>query len=101
HASIEAVPLGAQGGDSLERGHDQSGLGCGAILWESKRTRNWSDAWLPKLRNDQRASKAHIAVLTSEELPKGLTNFGCIDGVWVTGRHCLLGLAVALGRGIR
>jgi hypothetical protein len=98
--SIEPVPVGAHGGDILHRVHDQSGLDCGAILWESKRTKNWSDAWLPKLRNDQRAAKAHVAVLTSEELPKGLANFGCIDGVWVTGRHCLMGLAEALRQGM-
>lgn len=97
---IEAVPVGAHGGDILQRVHDQNGLDCGTILWESKRTKNWSDGWLPKLRNDQRAAKAHIAVLTSEELPKGLANFGSIDGVWVTSRHCLLGLAAALRQGM-
>jgi hypothetical protein len=100
HDSIEAVPVGAHGGDILEHVHDQNGLDCGAILWESKRTKNWSDGWLPKLRNDQRAAKAHVAVLTSEELPKGLANFGCIDGVWVTNRHCLMGLAAALRQGM-
>jgi hypothetical protein len=80
--------------------YDQSGLDCGSILWESKRTKNWSDAWLPKLRNDQRVAKAHVAVLTSEELPKGLTNFGYMDGVWVTSRYCLMGLAAALRQGM-
>lgn len=100
HDTIEAVPVGAHGGDILHRVHDATGLDCGIILWESKRTKNWSDAWLPKLRNDQRSAKAHVAVLTSEELPKGLVNFGCIDGVWVTSRHCLMGLAAALRQGM-
>jgi hypothetical protein len=100
HDTIEAVPVGAHGGDVLQRVHDPSGLDCGSILWESKRTKNWSDAWLPKLRNDQRAAKAHLAVLTSEELPKGITTFGWMDSVWVTSRHCLLGLAVALRQGM-
>jgi hypothetical protein len=100
HDTIDPVPVGTHGGDILQRVHDQSGNDCGAILWESKRTKNWSDAWLPKLRNDQRAVKAHVAILTSEELPKGLSNFGCIDGVWVTGRQCLMGLAAALRQGM-
>jgi hypothetical protein len=100
HDRIEAVPVGAHGGDILQHVQDASGLDCGSILWESKRTKNWSDAWLPKLRNDQRAAKAHLAVLTSEELPKGLTHFGAIDGVWVTSRLCLLGLAAALRHGL-
>jgi hypothetical protein len=98
--SIEAVPVGAHGGDIVEQVRDQYGLDCGSILWESKRTKNWSDGWLPKLRNDQRAAKAHFAVLTSEELPKGLAHFGCIDRVWVTSRQCLLGLAAALRQGL-
>lgn len=100
HDTIEAVPVGAHGGDILQRVHDPSGLDCGIILWESKRTKKWSDAWLPKLRNDQRLSKAHVAVLTSEELPKGLMTFSFIDGVWVTSRQCLMGLAAALRHGM-
>ncbi|MBI3408170.1 MAG: DUF2130 domain-containing protein [Planctomycetes bacterium] len=100
HDTIDAVPVGAHGGDILQRVHDNTGLDCGVILWEAKRTKNWSDGWLPKLRNDQRAAKAHVAVLTSEELPKGLETFGCIDGVWVTSRHCLTGLAAALRHGM-
>jgi hypothetical protein len=100
HDTINAIPVGAHGGDILQRVHDQTGLDCGSILWESKRTKNWSDAWLPKLRNDQRLAKAHVAVLTTEELPKGLTTFRCVDGVWVTGRHCLMGLTAALRYGM-
>ena len=100
HDSIEPVPVGAHGGDIVERIHDASGLDCGAILWESKRTKKWSDAWLPKLRNDQRLAKAHVAVVLSEELPKGLATFGFIDGVWVTSRPCLMGLAAALRQGM-
>jgi hypothetical protein len=98
--AIDPVPVGAHGGDILHRVYDVSGQGCGLILWESKRTKNWSDAWLPKLRNDQRVAKAHVAVLTSEELPKGVVTFGCIDGVWVTNRLCVVGLAAALRHGM-
>src|SRR5205085_11793283 len=72
----------------------------GTILWESKRTKNWNDNWLPKLRDDQRAARAAAAVVMTAEMPKGLTTFGYIDGVWVTNRSCLLGLATALRVGI-
>jgi len=41
--SIEPVPKGEFGGDALQRVTNQGGQACGAILWESKRTRNWSD----------------------------------------------------------
>jgi hypothetical protein len=100
HDTIEPVPASFPGGDVLQHVHDPAGLDCGTILWESKRTKNWNEGWLPKLRNDQRAAKAHLAVLATVEMPKGLTTFGSIDGIWVTSRHCLVGLATALRYGL-
>ena len=44
------------------------GLDCGIILWESKRTKHWNADWLPKLRTDQRSSKAAIAVMVSQAI---------------------------------
>jgi hypothetical protein len=98
--AIEPVPASYPGGDVLQHVHDSTGSDCGAILWESKRTKNWNEAWLPKLRGDQRAAKAQAAILVTVEMPKGLTTFGSLDGVWVTNRHCLIGLAAALRQGM-
>jgi hypothetical protein len=98
--TIEPVPVSYHGGDVLQRVHDSTGQECGIILWEAKRTKSWNDCWLPKLRDDQRAAKAHVAVLASTELPKGLTTFDCMDGVWVTSRGCLIGVAAALRAGL-
>ena len=94
--SIEPVAKGEFGGDVLQRVMGPLGQGCGAILWESKRTKNWSDAWLAKLRNDQRAAKAEIAVLVSSTLPKEIETFGQIEGVWVTEPRLALPLVMAL-----
>ena len=66
------------------------------MLWESKRTKNWSDGWLAKLREDQRSAKAEIAILVSQVLPKGVESFDHIDGVWVTHPRCALPVAIAL-----
>jgi len=98
--TFEAVPVGVHGGDLLQHVCDGNGSHCGTILWESKRTKAWSDGWLPKLRDDQRAAHAHAAVLATIEMPKGLSTFACIDGVWVTSRRCLLGLATAIRAGM-
>jgi hypothetical protein len=98
--TIEPVPVGAHGGDVLQHVHDSAGQECGTILWESKRTKSWSDGWLPKLRNDQREARAYVAVLTTVEMPKGIMTFGSIDGVWITNQSCLVGLAAALRAGL-
>jgi hypothetical protein len=90
------VPKGEFGGDVVHAVARGEGLVCGKILWESKRTKNWSDGWLVKLRDDQRAAKADLAVIVTQALPKGVETFGHVDGVWVTSTRTFLPLAVAL-----
>lgn len=97
---IIPVPKGIHGGDVVQTIHDGALSDCGVILWESKRTKNWSDGWLPKLRDDQRAAKADIAILVTDELPKGVRNFGAVDGIWVASRSCAIALATALRSGL-
>jgi hypothetical protein len=96
---ITPVPKGVHGGDVVQTVRDASGTVCGIILWESKRTKTWSDGWLPKLRDDQRAAKAQIAILVSLKLPKDVTTFRHIDGVWVSSVACAVNLAHALQAG--
>jgi hypothetical protein len=94
--TIQPVPKGEFGGDILHRVIGPLGQQCGTILWESKRTKNWSDGWLPKLREDQRAAKAEIAVIVSQVLPKDVETFGLVDQVWVAHPKLALPVAVAL-----
>ncbi len=93
---IEPVPKGEYGGDALQRVVDSMGRACGTILWESKRTKNWADGWLGKLRDDQRAAKAEISVLVSQVLPKDVDPFGLMDGVWVTHPRSAVPVAMVL-----
>ena len=94
--AIQPVPKGEFGGDVLHRVAGPLGQPCGTILWESKRTKNWSDGWLPKLREDQRAAKAEIAVIVSQALPKDVETFELIDHVWVTHPSVVLPVALSL-----
>src|SRR6185369_11630211 len=55
-----------------------------------------SDGWLPKLRQDQRAAKAEIAVIVSQVLPRGVTHFDLVDGVYVVSPGCLVPVAMML-----
>lgn len=94
--TIEPVPKGEFGGDVTHCVTGAGGLVCGTILWESKRTKNWSDGWLTKLREDQRAAKAEIAVIVSQALPKGVETFDIVDGIWVTHPRAALPVAAIL-----
>ncbi|HEX8364890.1 MAG TPA: DUF2130 domain-containing protein [Allosphingosinicella sp.] len=95
--TIEPVAKGEFGGDVLQRVFASNGQPCGTILWESKRTKNWADGWLAKLRADQRAAKADLALIVSEALPRDMkAAFDLIDGVWVTEPKCAGAVAVAL-----
>ena len=93
---IEPVPKGEYGGDILQRVHNISGQCCGTILWESKRTKSWSDSWLAKLREDQRAAKAEIAIIVSHALPKEVETFELIDNIWVIHPKAILPVAMML-----
>jgi hypothetical protein len=94
--SIDPVPKGEFGGDVLHRIINAGGQPGGTILWESKRTKNWSDTWLAKLREDQRTAKAEIAVIVSQILPKGVETFEIVEGVWVTHPRAALPVAFIL-----
>lgn len=66
------------------------------ILWESKRTKAWSEGWIQKLKDDQRLVKAEIAVLVTNVLPREINRFGQFDGIWVTDFQSAVGVATAL-----
>ncbi len=93
---IAPVPKGEFGGDVVQTVRGPSGETCGTILWESKRTKNWSDGWLPKLRADQRAARADVAVMVSRVLPKEVAEFGLIDHVYVVPPRLIVPVAMTL-----
>ena len=82
--SIEPVPKGKQGADVLHFIRTPAGRDCGLIIWESKRTKNWSNDWVRKLKEDQREAKADVAVLVTQTLPDGVRNFHPYEGIIVT-----------------
>jgi hypothetical protein len=100
HDTITPVPKGEFGGDALHEVATPFGQACGKILWESKRTRNWSDGWLPKLRSDQRAAKADAAIIVSQAMPKSIDDFGQIEGIWITKPKFAVALALAVRHGL-
>jgi len=93
---IEEVPKGVNGADIIQVVKNRGGKICGRIIWETKRTKNWSGQWIAKLKDDQRKVKAEIAILVSESLPDGVSHFSMVEGVWVCGYPIIKSAACAL-----
>ncbi len=93
---IVPVEKGRSGGDIIHEVVGLNGTPIGAILWESKNTRAWSNEWLTKTKQDMRAAKAALCVIATAALPKGVEVFDRIDGVFVVSLRCVLPLAQVL-----
>jgi hypothetical protein len=92
---IEPVKSGKRGADVVH--HVCSARGdCGTLLWESKNHKHWSDGWIEKLRTDQQAEKADLAIIVTAALPNGITHIGTIRGIWVCDFATAVPLAIAL-----
>ena len=96
HDDVVPVPKGVSGADVIQKIHDKNGLECGQIIWESKKTKAWSEGWVQKLKDDQRAVKADLAVIVSSVLPKDINGFGLHNGVWVSNINLSIALATSL-----
>ena len=81
---VKPVAQGVRGADIHQVVVDPRGCPCGSILWECKNAKNWSDGWIAKLKDDQRALRADVAVLVTASLPKGCARFTFVEGVLVT-----------------
>jgi hypothetical protein len=93
---ISAIGQGVRGADLHQVVIDPRGRKIGAILWECKNTRNWSDGWIAKLKQDQRSLHADVAILVTATLPKGCARFALMEGVLVTDFACAAALAAVL-----
>ncbi|MFM9908043.1 MAG: DUF2130 domain-containing protein [Chitinophagaceae bacterium] len=80
---IEEVGKGIKGADCIQLVRNHSGKECGKIIYESKRTKNWDNNWVEKLKADMRNSNADVAILVTQAFPKDMNKFGEKDGVWI------------------
>ena len=80
---IEEVGKGVEGADCIQEVRNSNGHSCGKIIYESKRTKTWSNSWLDKLKADKRSKGADVAILVTQALPKDMDRFGEKDGIWI------------------
>ncbi len=82
---IEEVGKGVEGADCMQIIRNNAGTICGKIIYESKRTKAWSNNWVDKLKNDKRNQGADAAILVTQAFPKDIDRFGEKDGIWLCG----------------
>ena len=80
---IEEVGKGVEGADCIQVVRNSSGTDCGRIIYESKRTKGWSNAWVDKLKADKRNKTADVAILVTQVFPRGMDRFGEREGIWI------------------
>ena len=94
---IVEVKKGVRGADIIQIVKTPLGFRAGAIVWEIKKTKNWEQKWVDKLKEDQRTSKTEIAVIITQAMPKdtkkGIVN---ISKIWVCDYQRFIILATLL-----
>lgn len=80
---VEDVPTGVKWADLIQTVKNNLWQESGTIVWESKNTKSWQDAWIMKLKDDKLKINGNIAVLVTTVLPKWMKNFGMIDDIMV------------------
>ena len=99
--TIEEIKKGASGADCIQSIRTQSGIEAGKILYESKNTKNWSNGFIKKLKQDNLSTKADIMVIVTKSMPKEVEGkYGLIDGVWITTLTNLKDLSLLLRYGL-
>ena len=80
---ISEVGKGVRGADCIQTVRNNFGQECGKIIFESKRTKNFANDWIEKLKSDMRSQGADMAVIVTQALPKDMSRFGEKEGVWI------------------
>jgi len=97
---IIEVGKGMRGADCIQIVNNQFGKAAGKIIYESKRTKTFSNEWIDKLKADQRHEGADLSVLITQVMPKELSHFGLFNGVWVCQYSEYKALAAVLRDGV-
>lgn len=97
---VEEVGKGVRGADCIQVVRNNNGVECGKIIFESKRTKEFSNEWIEKLRTDMRSQGADVAVLVTQTFPRDMDRFGEKNGVWICSYNEVKSLVHLLRDGI-
>jgi hypothetical protein len=93
---IGEVGKGVEGADCIQSVRNNLGQDCGKIIFESKRTKTFNNAWIDKLKTDMRNKQADVAILVTQAYPKDMSCFGERDGIWICSFSEVMALTSAL-----
>ena len=82
---ISEIKKGQRGADCILTVKNSVGRPVGKINIESKDAKNFSNAWIKKLKDDSLSIGAHFSVLITTEWPSDNQKAHMKDGVWICG----------------
>lgn len=80
---ITEVAKGVKGADVVQTVMNEFNKQCGVILYETKRTKSFSEGWIDKLKDDIKEKGANIGIIVTDVMPNDMKKFGKRNGVWV------------------
>ncbi len=80
---IKEVKKGQYGADCIQEIHTRDSKACCKIVFESKRTKEFNNDWINKLKTDMQNSKADIGIIVTEVMPKDMPKAGLKNGIWI------------------
>tara|TARA_B110000046_G_scaffold57595_2_gene64339 strand:+ start:15958 stop:17247 length:1290 start_codon:yes stop_codon:yes gene_type:complete len=98
--TIVEIKKGARGGDCIQIVNTRTAQNCGAIYYESKRTKDFQPTWIEKFKADIRAKGANIGVLVTEVMPSDMNRMGLKDGIWICNYDEFKGLCAVIRQSI-
>ncbi len=92
--SIHPIPQGTKGPDLIQTIRNQVGIESGRIAWEAKRTKEWNDEWIGKLKEDLVKHNSEVGIIVTKSLPKDVAAFGMRNGILITNFENAIPLAM-------
>jgi len=89
---IEPVPRGVQGADIIQTVMINNQV-AGKIIWESKRTKQWKEEWIEKLKDDKMKSGCDIGVIITKTMPRESKGLLMKEGIIISEYSYLLPIA--------
>jgi hypothetical protein len=89
---IEPVPRGVQGADIIQTVMINNQV-AGKIIWESKRTKQWKEEWIEKLKDDKMKSGCDIGVIITKTMPRESKGLLMKEGIIISEYSYLMPIA--------